>query len=373
MVDYIVKVRNRIISFLYQYILKPVFFLNDPEKIHDKMVYLGNILGRYSVFRFITGVSFNYKDDILKQNILGIDFINPIGLAAGFDKDAVLTDIIPLVGFGFMEVGSITGNYCKGNSKPRLWRLPKSKSLVVNYGLKNKGSEYISMYLGNRNFTIPVGTSIAMTNCEENLDILNAIQDYKKAFNFFTDIGQYFTINISCPNTIGGQPFLEPDNLERLLYFIDEIETKKPIFIKLSPDVSLDRLNIILDIADKHRISGIICTNLTKKRDSIKIMESIIPPVGGISGKVIQNTADDFLAFIYRKYKKRFILVGCGGVFSAEDAYKKIRSGATLVQMITGLIYEGPQVVSQINQGLTELLRKDNYKNISEAIGVDVI
>ncbi|MFA7216374.1 MAG: quinone-dependent dihydroorotate dehydrogenase [Candidatus Paceibacterota bacterium] len=373
MKDYLVRLRNRTISFLYKYLLKPIFFLNDPEVIHDKMVYLGNLLGKYKISRLITGISFNYRNDLLKQNVLGLDFENPIGLAAGFDKDAVLTDILPFIGFGFAEVGSITGNYCEGNPKPRLWRLPKSKALVVYYGLKNKGSEFISRYLSDKNFKIPVGTSVAMTNCKENLNILNAIEDYRKAFGCFVDIGQYFTINISCPNTLGGQPFSEPENLEKLLYSLDKIETNKPIFIKLSPDVSLDKLNTILDIADKHRVSGIICTNLTKKRDSLNIIEEVVPPFGGISGKVLQNTADDLLAYIYRKYKKRFILIGCGGVFSAEDAYKKIRSGATLVQIVTGLIYEGPQVVSQINQGLVYFLKRDRFKKISEAIGVDVI
>ncbi len=373
MLDYIIQLRNNFFRFCYKYILKPIFFINDPEKVHDFMVRIGVFLGRYSIFRFLTSLSFNYKSSVLSQNILGINFENPIGLAAGFDKDAVLTEIMPYVGFGFVEVGSITGNYCEGNPKPRLWRLPKSEALVVYYGLKNKGSEYISNFLRNKKFVIPVGTSIAMTNCKENLDLTNAVQDYKKAFIAFVDIGHYFTINISCPNAEGGQPFSVPENLEKLLFEIDQINTKKPIFLKLSPDMSLDDLNRILDIADQHKIDGIISTNLTKKRDNPKIVEDILPPVGGMSGKIVQDKSDDFISYIYRRYPKRFVLIGCGGVFSAEDAYKKIRMGASLVQMITGLIYEGPQNVGQINKDLSYLLKRDRFRNISDAVGVDVI
>lgn len=373
MVEQIIQIRNWILKICYRYILKPIFFINDPERVHDFMVRIGSFLGKYSILRLLTSLSFNYRNSILNQNILGINFENPIGLAAGFDKDAVLTEIMPSVGFGFIEVGSITGSYCEGNPKPRLWRLPKSESLVVYYGLKNKGAEYISNFLKNKKFEIPIGTSVAMTNCKENLDLKNAIEDYKKAFTAFIDIGHYFTINISCPNAEGGQPFSVPENLEKLLVEIDKINTKKPIFIKLSPDMSLDDLNKILDIADKHRIDGIISTNLTKKRDNPKIVEDILPPVGGISGRAVQDKSDDFISYIYRRYPKRFVLIGCGGVFSAEDAYKKIRMGASLVQMITGLIYEGPQNVSQINKDLVNLLKRDRFKNINEAIGIDVI
>jgi len=373
MLDYIIQLRNRFFELCYKYILKPIFFINDPERVHDFMAKTGVFLGKYSFLRFLTSLSFNYKNNILKQKILGINFENPLGLAAGFDKDAVLTDIMPHVGFGFVEVGSITGSYCEGNPKPRLWRLPKSESLVVYYGLKNKGADYISNFLKSKNFKIPIGTSIAMTNCKENLDLNNAIEDYKKAFSAFIEIGHYFTINISCPNAEGGQPFSVPENLEKLLSEIDKIKTQKPIFIKLSPDMSLDDLNKILDIADRHKIDGIISTNLTKKRDNPKIIEDVLPPVGGISGRAVQDKSDDFISYIYRRHPNRFILIGCGGVFSAEDAYKKIKAGASLIQMITGLIYKGPQNVSQINKDLVSLIKKDRFKNISEAIGSDII
>lgn len=383
----------------------------DPEAIHERMTRVGVMLGAYSLTRSLTAGSFEYENEALRQNVLGIDFRNPVGLAAGFDKDAQLTDILPAVGFGFAEVGSITGEPCAGNPKPRLWRLPKSKSLVVYYGLKNEGCEAISARLerkiqdnlekklqndsqdrlkdGLQNklqddlqrkvqngfqpklSSIPIGVSVAMTNCRANLEISNAVDDFAKAFKVMEPYGDYVTVNISCPNTESGQPFIQPDNLEKLFVVLDKIPTVKPIFIKLSPDMDRAELDAVLDVARSHRIQGIITTNLTKKRDNPKILDVNVPTKGGMSGKVVQDLTDDMLAYIYKKEGKRFILVGNGGVFTAEDAYKKIRLGASLVQLITGMIFEGPQVIGEINQGLVRLLKRDGFTSIQQAIGAD--
>ena len=366
------KCRNSCIRFAYKSFLKPLFFLIDPEKIHDRMISTGNFLSKFYLTRLSVSLLFGYKNANLSQNIFGINFDNPIGLAAGFDKNAELVDIIPSVGFGFMEVGSITGNRCEGNPKPRLWRLKESRALIVNYGLKNNGCEVISSKLRNRKFKFPIGTSIAMTNCEENLDTEKAIKDYEKAFKSFSDIGDYFTVNISCPNSQGGQPFVQSEKLESLLSCLDKISTAKPIFLKLSPDVDFSGIDLILDVAKKHNVHGIICTNLTKNRNNKEIVESKIVDVGGISGKPTQELSDKLLSYIYAREKNRFVLVGCGGVFSAEDAYRKIRLGASLVELITGMIYEGPQLISEINRKLEKLVLKDGFKNIKEAIGADV-
>ncbi len=363
--------RNKLTHSIYKYLLKPVFFRNDPEFIHDKMTSVGITLGRFRLGRVATKALFRYENPVLEQKILGISFKNPIGLSAGFDKNAQLTDILPSVGFGFAEMGSITGKQCAGNPKPRLWRLPNSKSLAVYYGLKNDGCEVISKRLQGKHFSIPIGMSVAMTNCEDNLILKNAVKDYAKAFKFMEPLSDYITVNISCPNTHGGQPFIVPHKLDYLFDVLDEIPTKKPVFIKLSPDMSRSELDALLDVARAHRVQGIICTNLTKKRDNPKILDKDIPEKGGLSGKVVQELSDEVLTYIYKKEGKRFILVGCGGVFTAEDAYKKIRLGASLIQMITGMIFEGPQVISEINQGLTKLLKRDGFNNIQQAIGVD--
>ena len=369
--DGIVKFRNKVSHGLYGSVLKPIFFKYDAETIHDKMTAFGKGLGKYFLFRFGTKILFGYSNEILEQKILGLNFKNPIGLAAGFDKNAELTDIIPDVGFGFEEVGSITGLPCEGNPRPRLWRLKESRGLLVYYGLKNDGAAAISERLKRKTFRNIVGTSIAMTNCKENLELPSAVKDYEMAFRAFVDIGDYFTVNISCPNAEGGQTFIAPYKLDYLLDILDEIKTKKPIFMKLSPDVSFKEIDELLDIARNHRIDGIITTNLTKKRTNPKILDKELPLVGGISGKPVQDPSDKILSYIYKKEKSRFVLIGCGGIFSAADAYRKIRLGASLLQMITGMIFEGPQIVSEINRGLVEFLRRDGFKNISEAVGVD--
>ncbi len=361
--------RNYFLEKKYKWILKPIFFKFDPEKVHDFVSSTGHFLGKYNLSRKITSVLFNYQNPILEQNILGINFKNPIGLSAGFDKNAELTDIIPSVGFGFMEVGSITGESCKGNPKPRLWRLKKSGSLAVYYGLMNDGCEVIARRLKNKKFSIPVGISIAKTNCKETADTDKAIADYFKAYQSFNDIGDYFTINISCPNAFGGQPFTDIRKLDALLQKIASIPKTKPIFLKLSPDLSQEEIDAIIDTATKWQIDGFICTNLTKNRDNKNILDKNVPKLGGLSGKVLGNLSNDLIKYVYQKTEGKFIIIGVGGVFNAEDAYQKIKAGASLIQIITGMIFEGPQVISGINTGLVKLLKADGYKNISEAIG----
>ena len=363
--------RNSVIHAVYSSVLKPWFFRYDAEDVHDRMSAFGARLGRYPFMKGVTRGLFGYADSRLEQTILGLKFSNPIGLAAGFDKNAELIDILPSVGFGFEEVGSITASPCAGNPKPRLWRLQKSQGLVVYYGLKNDGSETIAGRLAGRKFDFVVGTSIAMTNCKDNLDLATAVKDYEKGFKAFVEIGDYFTVNISCPNAEGGQTFTVPAKLDMLLDSLDKIETKKPIFLKLTPDLSLDEVDALLDVARGHRVHGLITVNLTKKRDNPKIIDADVPEKGGISGKPVQALSDDLLSHIYKREGKRFVLVGVGGVFSAEDAYAKIRHGASLIQLITGMIFEGPQVVSEINRGLVRLLDRDGFKDVSEAVGVD--
>lgn len=367
----LVRFRNKAFHTLYKHALKPLFFHYDPESVHDVMTKAGVVLGLTPFGKIFTKSLFGYENLMLEQKVLGIHFKNPIGLSAGFDKNAVLTDIVPYVGFGFEEVGSITGDSCAGNPKPRLWRLPKSKSLVVYYGLKNEGCEVIAKRLSKKHFKIPLGISVAMTNCKENMELARAVNDYAKAFRTMEPFASYITVNISCPNTGGGQPFVDPVKLDTLFTTLDTIPTKKPIFIKLSPDMADSDLDKVLDTARSHRIHGIICTNLTKKRLNQKILDSKVPHVGGLSGKTVEDLSDKLLSYIYKKEGKRFVLVGSGGVFTAEDAYRKIRKGATLIQLITGMVFEGPQVISEINYGLVQLLKRDGFKSISEAIGVD--
>ena len=362
---------NEVIRFLYKKILQPICFQIDPETVHDRMVLFGQFLGNCVVLRKLTGFLFAYANGKLEQKILGIRFKNPIGLGAGFDKNAQLCDILSSVGFGFAEVGSITGEPCEGNPKPRLWRLKKSKSLVVYYGLKNDGCEVLSKKLAQKKFRIPIGINIAKTNSPNTVDTKKGIADYAKAFGKFTEIGSYFTINISCPNAYGGLPFTDSGSLDKLLDKIDKIPTKNPIFLKLSPDLSKAEIDKIIKVSSRHRVHGFVLTNLTKNRINKKIQEPVPSSEGGISGKVVENLSNKLISYIFKKTEGKFVIIGLGGVFSAEDAYKKIKLGASLVQLITGMIYEGPQVISEINMGLVKLLERDGYTNISQAIGAD--
>ncbi len=360
--------RNAITGFCYRHVLKKIFFAIDPEDVHDNMIRMGRMLGGNLVTRSITSLVFGYRHTSLEQTILGIHFKNPVGLAAGFDKDAELTDIIPSVGFGFEEIGSVTGEPCEGNPKPRLWRLPKTRGLVVYYGLKSKGADAVSQTLKNKKFAIPIGTSVAKTNCQATVDIRAGIADYAKAFRAFSNIGDYFVINISCPNTFGGELFTDAGRLDMLLAEIDIIETTKPIFLKLAPDLSDAEIDTILETVSRHRVHGFVCTNLTKKREGLDLLDQC-PPVGSVSGKAVEKLSNHTISRIYQRTEEKYVIIGCGGIFSAEDAYTKIKLGASLVQLITGMIFEGPQVISEINQGLVGLLQKDGYKNISKAVG----
>jgi len=371
MKELLIKIRNKITLVLYLSFGRPLFFLMDAEDIHDWIIKFGNFLGKFWLTRIKTRLWFNYQNPRLEQTICGIKFRNPIGLAAGFDKDGYLTQILPEVGFGFMEIGSITGEPCAGNPRPWMWRLKKSKSLIINYGLKNEGCSKIISRIKNLKFKIPIGISVAKTNSPETVDMEKGIADYLKAYKSFAEagIGDYFTVNISCPNAFGGEPFVDPSKLDKLLFAIKAIKSEKPIFLKLPADIENQQVDEIIELARKYKLSGFICTNLTKKRENFKIVETNLPIKGGLSGKAVEGASNNLIKYVYVKTKGEFIIIGCGGVFTAEDAYKKIKLGASLIQLITGMIFEGPQVISEINLGLVKLLKKDGFENISQAIG----
>lgn len=239
------------------------------------------------------------------------------------------------------------------------------------YGLKNDGCEVISQKLKHKELKIPVGINVAKTNSPDTVETDKGIKDYVKAFRKFIDIGAYYTINISCPNAYGGQPFTDAERLDKLLRQIDKISAQKPIFLKLSPDFSKKEVDEIIDVCKSHRVHGFVCTNLTKNRITKKIQDVVSSPEGGISGKVVEELSNKLISYIFQKTKGKYVIIGLGGIFNAVDAYKKIKLGASLVQLITGMIYEGPQVISEINIGLVKLLEKDGYNNISQAIGAE--
>ena len=350
--------------------MKPLFFRMDPEMVHDRTTDLGVLLGKTAFGRGLTHLLLAYEHPILCTTVRGIRFPNPVGLAAGFDKNARLTDILPFVGFGFAELGSITGRPCPGNPKPRLWRLPYSQALVVYYGLKNAGADILSARLQGRQFRFPVGISVAKTNSREVIGLQEGIEDYVHVVRQFQGIGDYITVNISCPNAYGGEPFTDPRRLDALLAALDPI-VDKPVFLKLAVDLSPQELDTLLTVALQHRVDGFVCSNLTKDRRNHRIVETAVPARGGISGKAVQALADEQLQYVYRAVGDTHSVIGVGGIFTPQDAYRKIRLGASLVQLITGMVYRGPQLIGELNRGLAELLQRDGFASVSEAVGVD--
>ncbi len=366
------KEKINLFKFFYKYLIKRILFLLNPETVHSFILWLGKFLGNFYFTKKTIGLCFNFQNSKLEQNLFGLNFKNPIGLAGGFDKNGKLTQILPALGFGFMEIGSISSRSCQGNKKPRLWRLPEFKALRVHYGLPNEGAGAIAKNLQGLQFKIPLGVNIVKTNDSLTDNIEEGIKDYEKVFKTFLPIACYFTINISCPNTSGGEPFLEPENLDRLLSRLDLLKRKQAILVKLSPDLTEKRLNDLLNVIISHKVNGIICSNLIKQPKNSLLTKNIISQKGGFSGKIVENESNRLIRAAYKKTRGKLTIIGCGGVFGAKDAYKKIRLGASLIQLITGMIYEGPQIIGEINRNLVKLLNQDGYSNISQAIGTDV-
>ena len=375
-------------AFFYKFVCKPIFFKIDPEKVHDRFIWLGEQFGKVGFMRKFLAKIFVYENKSLEQTVVGIRFANPVGIAGGFDKDARLTEILPSVGFGFHEVGSITAKPYAGNPRPRLKRFPETKSLWVNYGLKNKGASTIHQNLEKLlsrggSFRIPLFFNIAKTNCKETADVKCAVEDYCESVKIFKDMADVFMINISCPNAYGGQPFHAKDDLGMLLSALDKLlkseKINRPVFLKISPELTNSEVDDILDVCDKHKVDGIIISNLRKKKveeDFAPSERGRVPAHGGLSGKYLEPFANNMLKYIATKVKggrcRKYVLIGLGGIFNADDAYRKIRLGASLVQLITGMIFLGPQVIGEINEGLVKLLKHDGFENISEAVGADI-
>lgn len=357
----------------YQNILKPVFFTFDPEWIHDRMTDGGEFLGRFELTRALTRTCFGYYHPSLEQEIWGINFVNPIGLSAGFDKDGRLLNILSEVGFGFAEIGSISLEPYEGNPKPRLWRLIKSKALIVWYGLKNDGvKKFVKRIKRYGKLDLIYSVSVAKTNCSATKDDNVGIRHYRECLMELVknDIGRFYVLNISCPNTFGGEPFTTKEKLNNLLSEIVKVKTDKPILVKMPINLPWSEFDGLVGVIAKHNLAGVIIGNLNKDHKDKAIKDSIPDGAqGGISGKVTTRLCNNLIKETYRKYGKKLKIIGVGGVFDGRDAYEKIKLGASLVEMITGMVFGGPQTIGQINRELVYLLKKDGFSSISEAIG----
>jgi dihydroorotate dehydrogenase len=360
---------------MYESFLKPLLFLFNPEFMHDSFVAIGQVLGAVPGGKQIVRAFCGYEHPSLKTNVLGIDFKNPIGLAAGFDKDVRLTKIMPSVGFGFMEVGAVTQFPYAGNPGRRLVRLPEDNSIIVYYGLKNIGATAVEKKTSRLlPFGIPVGLNIAKTN---NADIKGekSVEDYVMTYRVLAEHFAYVTLNISCPNAGDGRLFQDPQMLDSLLAAFAKEKKHGPILLKISNDLTTQEVDTVLDVVLKYSfVDGFVVGNLAKRRDAVQLRSPAsrlnLLPQGGISGAPVKELSTNLIRHIYRRTNGKYVLIGLGGVFTAEDAYEKIKAGASLVQIITGLIYGGPMVVKRINKGLVELLARDGYHHVSEAVGI---
>ena len=372
---------KKIVRFVYKKIIKPILFLFAADDIHVLFLRVGNFLGKYSFARKIVNSIFFYKNQTLSQKILNLEFQNPVGLAAGFDYGADLLNILPDVGFGFETIGTVTNLKYEGNPFPMLGRLPKSKSLLVNKGFKSNGIDYVLKKISKRKKYFTLGVSIGTTNkkYEREEDMIN---DFHSSLSkaVAEDYFDYFEINISCPNLVhlpeNFVKFDTPAGLKNLLDKLSTININKPAFIKMYSEKSLQETLSLCEVAEDYNfISGFIFSNLVKDRNNKKLdigeIEKLKNQKGNFSGKPTQELSNNLISEVYKKYKdtNRFIIIGCGGIFDGKDAYEKIKRGASLVQMITGMIYEGPSQIGIINKELVELIKKDGYKNISETIG----
>jgi dihydroorotate dehydrogenase len=361
----------------YKSILRPLLFRKDPEESHEQILAL---LSRLE-FLFGTLESFyKVEDDRLKVRVGPLTFPNPVGLAAGFDKNAVAPKTLSGFGFGFMEVGAITAQAQPGNPKPRLYRLPEDFALINRLGFNNEGAEAIAMKLDRLRARgglpkIPLGMNIGRTKSVERKD---AVADFLFCFEKLFLHGDFFTLNVSSPNTPNLRDLQEKNLLRELLSAVQEKNralakhaaiNEKPVFVKIAPDLAFSQVDEIIEVVESVKLTGIVATNATAF-----MRETLNSPLGrepgGLSGRPITSIVTSFVSHIYRVTRDRLPIIGVGGIFNADDAYDKIMAGANAVQIYTGWIYEGPGAVRRINRGLLKLLERDGFKHISEAVGV---
>jgi len=360
---------------IYKHLLRPLLFLKEPEEAHEQTLAL---LSRLEFLAPLLVPLFSVSDRRLHVEIGPLRFVNPVGLAAGFDKDGKAIGIWPAFGFGFMEIGAVTALAQRGNPKPRLFRLPEDEALINRLGFNNEGAEAIRARLeavqkdGGRP-KIPLGVNIGRSKVVETKD---AAADFLLTFEKLYPYGDFFTLNVSSPNTPNLRDLQEKELLENLLEAIqaknrelagEEGSKGKPLFVKVDPDMDFAQLDELLEVLELQKVTAIIATNATaflREKLSTRVNEP-----GGLSGRPLRERATSFIRHIYRATQGRLPIIGVGGIFTAEDAYEKIKAGATAVQILTGFVYEGPCAVKRINRGLLQFIERDGFKTISEAVG----
>ncbi|MFY0631633.1 MAG: quinone-dependent dihydroorotate dehydrogenase [Flavobacteriaceae bacterium] len=335
---------------MYKLIIRPILFLFDPEKVHyftfSFIRFLCIIPGMPSLFKGL----YQVKDKKLERELFGLTFKNPVGLAAGFDKNAVLYNELSNFGFGFVEIGTLTPKPQDGNPKKRLFRLRDDSGIVNRMGFNNGGVEDAVERL-KKNKGVLIGGNIGKNKVTPNE---NAVDDYVICFNALFDYVDYFVVNVSSPNTPNLRALQDKEPLTNLLNTLQNLNkkkpTQKPILLKIAPDLTNEQLMDIIDIVADTKIEGVIATNTTISREGLQSPNK--KETGGLSGKPLTSRSTEVIRFLAEKSNKAFPIIGVGGIHSAKDAIEKIEAGADLVQLYTGFIYEGPRLVKNINKAL---------------------
>ena len=338
---------------MYKKIILPVLFLFDPEKVHNFTFLLFKIFLNIPFVGFLVQKIYSVDNKKLSKKLFGVEFKNPVGLAAGFDKNARLYNELSRFGFGFIEIGTVTPIAQAGNPKKRLFRLTNDQGIINRMGFNNDGMHKIAARL-KKNKNILIGGNIGKNKATPND---KAVNDYLLCFNYLFDYVDYFVVNVSSPNTPNLRELQNTNFLRVILDSLNKENLKKsktkPILIKISPDLSKENLLEIVDLAISLKIDGIIATNTTINRDNLTSKN--INESGGLSGKPLANKSNEVIRFISDKSNGKIPIIGVGGIHSAKDAIDKIKAGADLVQIYTGFIYDGPSLVKSINKALVQV------------------
>jgi len=340
---------------MYKSFIKPILFRFQPETAHNIVFSSVKLLFKIPLVKTFVKASFQLKDKSLERTVFGIKFPNPVGLAAGFDKDAKLFKELSCFGFGFIEIGTLTPVSQPGNPQPRSFRLPQDEALINRMGFNNEGVAAAVKRLKKRDTSLIIGGNIGKNKVTPNEE---AVSDYEKCFMALYPYVDYFVVNVSSPNTPGLRELQDKEPLMKLLFSVQEMNRKtnspKPLLLKIAPDLTDSQLDDIVAITREVKLSGLIATNTTISRANLKTEKSIVENIGagGLSGRPVRERSTEVVKYLYSRLGKDFPVIAVGGIHSAEDAKEKLDAGAALVQVYTGFIYEGPGLVKKINKGL---------------------
>jgi dihydroorotate dehydrogenase len=358
-------------SKFFEKVIRPTLFRMDAERAHELGIKTLK-LGLARAKRFSDDEKAEIKEVFGPIRRFGLDFANPLGIAAGFDKDAVVVNQLADLGFGFVEVGTVTYKPQSGNPKPRLFRLPEDLALINRLGFNNEGALKIAERLAKINRLCIVGVNIGRNKDVSNED---AIENYLLAFETVHPVADYIAVNVSSPNTPNLRQLQSSENLASLLEALQRRNQElhpKPILVKVAPDLDGQAIESIVDVCLRAGISGIIATNTTISREGLKTSPLEEFGEGGLSGAPLARRADNVIADIYRQSKGKLPIIGVGGIFSAEDAFKKISLGASLVQAYTGFVYSGPSFPIDVVCGLAQIIKEIGFASLDEVVGSSV-